>query len=433
MYIMKVERKILPKSILELIIEEDAKNIARERKHVMEYLKNNADIKWFRKWTVPEAIIIKKYGEEHISHMVIDHAIDHIYQDAIRKEKVVPVAQAEIVEVISESPLIFKAHVEILPDAIINPDYKKIKIKKTIIDVSDKEVENALWDVQTRFTRFEEAEDGYAIKLWDKVTIDTTWYDKDNKVLESTSMQDYPLIIGSNLLVPWFEDWLIWKKSKDEITLDITFPKDYHNGWFAWKETTFKVSIKKIEKSVKPEFTPEFIKELRWKDLDLDWFKALVKEEIKETKDMNARVEEEHKLIDELLKVTNLDIWDRLLSNQVEKVFAEIKENLTKDGLRMADYLESLKMSEEQYKEKNVKSIAKKRLEWELILHKLLETEDTKVDDSEMDKEIETILARFGSEEVVNKLKELYVPWNKYYEELRQRTSYRKLIDSFFE
>jgi hypothetical protein len=50
-----------------------------------------------------------------------------------------------------------------------------------------------------------------------------------------------------------------------------------------------------------------------------------------------------------------------------------------------------------------------------------------------MDKEIETILARFGSDEVVKKLKELYVPWNKYYEELRQRTSYRKLIDSFFE
>jgi hypothetical protein len=45
-----------------------------------------------------------------------------------------------------------------------------------------------------------------------------------------------------------------------------------------------------------------------------------------------------------------------------------------------------------------------------LILHKLLETEDTKVDDSEMDKEIGDILARFGSEEVVNKLKELYVP-----------------------
>lgn len=430
---MKIERKMLPKSIFEMIIEEETKNIARERGHVMEYLKNTADIKWYRKWTAPEAMIVKKYGEEQINHMVIDHAIDHIYQDAIKKEKIVPVAQAEIVEVISESPLKFKVHVEILPEVKISDKYKKIKLKKTVIEVSDKEVEWALNDIQTRFTKFEEASNTDSIENWDKVTIDTTWYDKYEKILESTSMQDYPLVIGSKLLVPWFEEGLIGKKSWDEITLDITFPKDYHNAWFAWKETKFKVNIKKIEKSVKPEFTPEFIKNLRWKDLDLEWFKALIKEEIKETKEMNARVDEEHKLIDELLKVTDLDIWDKLLVNQVEKVFTEIKENLSKDNLRMVDYLESLKMTEEDYKEKNVKSIAKKRLEGELILHKLMELEDIKITDAEMDKEIDTILARFGSEDVLKKLKELYIPGSKYYEELRQRTSYRKLIDSFFE
>lgn len=430
---MKIERKMLPKSIFEMIIEEETKNIARERGHVMEYLKNTADIKWYRKWTAPEAMIVKKYGEEQINHMVIDHAIDHIYQDAIKKEKIVPVAQAEIVEVISESPLKFKVHVEILPEVKISDKYKKIKLKKTVIEVSDKEVEWALNDIQTRFTKFEEASNTDSIENWDKVTIDTTWYDKGEKVLESTSMQDYPLVIGSKLLVPWFEEGLIGKKSWDEITLDITFPKDYHNAWFAWKETKFKVNIKKIEKSVKPEFTPEFIKNLRGKDLDLQWFKALIKQEIKETKEMNARVDEEHKLIDELLKVTDLEIGDKLLANQVQKVFEEIKENLTKDNLRMVDYLESLKMTEDDYKEKNVKSIAKKRLEGELILHKLMELEDVKITDAEMDKEIDTILARFGSEDVLKKLKELYVPGGKYYEELRQRTSYRKLIDSFFE
>jgi len=430
---MKIEKKLLPKSILEFIIEEDVKNIARERKHVIDYLKNTADIKWFRKWAASEAIIVKKYWEEQINHMVIDHAIDHLYQDAIRQEKVVPVAQAEIVEVISESPLKFRVHVEILPEAKITDKYKKIKLKKAVIEVSDKEVKNALDEIQTKFTKFEEASEKDSVANWDKVTIDTTWYDKEEKLMESTSMQDYPLIIGSNLLVPWFEEWLIWKKVGEDIVLDITFPKDYHNVGFAWKETTFKVNIKKIEKSVKPEFTPEFIKNLRWKDLDLEWFKALIKQELKETKEMNSRIDEEHKLIEELLKVTDLEIWDKLLVNQVQKVFDEIKENLTNDNLRMADYLESLKMTEEEYKEKNVKSIAKKRLEGELILHKLMELEDIKIDDKEMDKEIEVILARFGSEDVVKKLKELYVPWNKYYEELRQRTSYRKLIDSFFE
>ncbi|NDK08481.1 trigger factor [Candidatus Gracilibacteria bacterium] len=430
---MKIERKMLPKSIFEMIIEEETKNIARERGHVMEYLKNTADIKGYRKGTAPEAMIVKKYGEEQINHMVIDHAIDHIYQDAIKKEKIVPVAQAEIVEVISESPLKFKVHVEILPEVKISDKYKKIKLKKTVIEVSDKEVEGALNDIQTRFTKFEEASNTDSIENGDKVTIDTTGYDKGEKVLESTSMQDYPLVIGSKLLVPGFEEGLIGKKSGDEITLDITFPKDYHNAGFAGKETKFKVNIKKIEKSVKPEFTPEFIKNLRGKDLDLQGFKALIKQEIKETKEMNARVDEEHKLIDELLKVTDLEIGDKLLANQVQKVFEEIKENLTKDNLRMVDYLESLKMTEDDYKEKNVKSIAKKRLEGELILHKLMELEDVKITDAEMDKEIDTILARFGSEDVLKKLKELYVPGGKYYEELRQRTSYRKLIDSFFE
>jgi hypothetical protein len=42
---MKIEKKLLPKSILEFIIEEDVKNIARERKHVIDYLRNTADIK----------------------------------------------------------------------------------------------------------------------------------------------------------------------------------------------------------------------------------------------------------------------------------------------------------------------------------------------------------------------------------------------------
>ncbi len=431
---MKIEKKLLDKSIVELVIEEDAKAIARERKHVMEHLKQNADIKWFRKWTAPESVIVKKYGEEQINHMVIDHAIDHIYQDALRKEGLVPVAQAEVVEIISELPLKFKIHVEILPEAKVDEKYKKIKLKKTIIEVKDSEVTEALKSIQDRFTKHETVTDNkYEIKLWDKVTIDTTWYDTDWKVLEQTSMQDYPLVIGSKMLVPGFEDGIIGKKAGDELSLDITFPKDYHNADFAGKKTVFKVSIKNIETAVKPEFTPEFIKQLRWKELDLEWFKNLIKEEIKETKEMNARIDEEHKLIDELLKVTTLDLWDKILLNQINKVFDEIKENLTKDNLKMVDYLESLKLSEEEYKEKNVKPIATKRLQWELILHKLMELEDIKVEDDEMQKEIETIMARFGSEDVVTRLKELYIPGNKYYEELRQRTAYRKLIDSFFE
>ncbi len=430
---MKIEKKKLPKSKIEFIIEENAKNIVKERKHIIDHLKETAEIKGYRKWQVPEEILVKKYWEDYINQMVVDHAIDHLYQNAIRQEKLIPVSQAEIVEIISQDPLKFRVHVEVFPEVKIKDDYKKIKLKKTKVQVNDKEVEDALGDIQTRFTRFEEVKKDYKAKSWDRVTIDTDWYDKKWSLLENTSMKDYPLIIWSKIMVPWFEDGLVWKKSWEEIDLPIVFPKDYHNWDFAWKETNFKVKIKKIEESKKPEFTSEFIKELRWKDLDLDWFKNLIKEEIKETKEMNQRIEDEKKLVEELLKISELDIWDNLMKNQIDKVFDEVKENISRDGLRIADYLESLKMDEATYKEKQITPVAKKRLEWELILHTLQEKENIKISDEEMDKEVQTILARFNSPDVVAKLKELYVPWNRYFEELRQRVVYRKLIDSFFE
>lgn len=50
-----------------------------------------------------------------------------------------------------------------------------------------------------------------------------------------------------------------------------------------------------------------------------------------------------------------------------------------------------------------------------------------------MEAEIKKVMARFESEDVLERLKELYVPGNKYYEELKMRMVYRKLIDSFFE
>jgi len=167
--------------------------------------------------------------------------------------------------------------------------------------------------------------------------------------------------------------------------------------------------------------------------LDLDGFKALIKEEIQETKEMNVRLNEEHKLIDELEKVTKMEIGTHLLENQIKNVFAEIKENLGKDNMRIQDYLESLRTTEEDYKEKTVKPIAEKRLKGELILHKLRELEKIEVSEEEIKQEIAQVMKRFESEEVRKRLEELYVPGTKYYEELNQRIGYRKLIDSFFE
>jgi FKBP-type peptidyl-prolyl cis-trans isomerase (trigger factor) len=91
---MKIEKNILEQSIVELIVEESVENVAKHRKKALAYMQDNADIQGFRKGTkIPENIIIRKYGEDHIAKMTIDFAIDDIYRKALTTEKLMPVAQ----------------------------------------------------------------------------------------------------------------------------------------------------------------------------------------------------------------------------------------------------------------------------------------------------------------------------------------------------
>ena len=429
---MKIERKNLENSTIELIVEEDTENIAKFRAQVLKDIEKNAEIKWFRKWAkIPEEVLVREFGEERINHMVIDKAIDSIYRNTLKQENIIPAAQWEIKEIISESPLKIRIHVEVLPEVEIADSYKNISMKRAKISVSEKEVEAALEDIQKRFTNFYEADE--ALVMWDRATISTQGYDKEGKILDSTNMDNYPIVLWSNILVDGFEEGLVWHKKGDEFELDIKFPKDYHNAQFADKDTVFKVKIDKVEKAKAPEFTEQFIEQLRWKKLDLDGFKKLIKEEIHETKEANSRMEEELKLIEELLKHTKIEIWEKLLAAQTDRVFEEIKQNMAQNGIKMADYLESLKLTEEAYKDQHVKETALKRLQWELILSKLSEIDKVEISEKEIWEEIEKIIARFGNEDVIKRLKELYVPGNRYYEELKQRLIYRKIVDRFFE
>jgi trigger factor len=430
---MKTEIKKLENSIVALTIEESAENLLKFRKKVIENIRQNADIKGFRKGAhIPEEIIIKNYGEERIAALTVEEALAKLYTQALKENNILPISQGEVVEIISQSPMKLVMHVEVFPEIEIDKKYKKVKITKTPVEIGKDEVENALAEIQQKFTKFEEAASDYTTQMGDRVTITTQGFDSKGKELENTNMTSYPIVLGSNMLVPGFEEGLVGFTAGSEVKLDITFPKDYHNADFAGKKTKFQVTIEKIEASKKPEFTPEFIKDLRGKELDLAGFKALIQEEILETKEMNARLEDENKLMDELFPLTTLNFGPALLKNQVEKVYAEIKDNINQSGAKPADYIASLGLTEEQYIEKNVTPIAEKRLKAELILHKLSELEKTEVSEKELEAEIEKIIAKFQNAEVVSRLKTLYVPGTRYYEELKQRHSYRKLIDSFF-
>lgn len=139
---MKVEVKKLPKSLVELTIEETAEKVASYREKVLKDAAKNVQVKGFRKGaTIPQDVLVKHLGEDTLAQMTIERAIDSVYKDTLRTEKLMPVGQAQITEVISESPLIVKVVVEVFPNLEMKDSYKKIKLSKESLEVSDEEVE----------------------------------------------------------------------------------------------------------------------------------------------------------------------------------------------------------------------------------------------------------------------------------------------------
>jgi len=431
---MKIEKKDLWNSIIELTIEAEAEEILKYKSNVISYLRKNADINWFRKWSnIPEDIILRNFSQEYILNMTIEFSIESIYKKALMQEWLIPVAEWKITQVISQSPLIFKAEIEVLPSVEIDSSYRNIHLQKTNIEVSESEIDNTIKEIETKFTSFVIVEDQeIQSKLWDRLSIDTTWYDLDWNILEITSMKDFSLILWTNILVTWFEEWLVWYSSWSEIKLDIKFPEDYHNQDFKWKETKFKVKINKLEQAKAPIFDEDFIEKIRWKRLDFEGFRKLIKEELLDVKTSNSRLDDENRLIDELIKLTNFSIWPSLIENQTEKMFNEIKENMLAQNIKINNYLESLNLTKEEYKEKNLKESSIRRLKWELILNKISSLEKIESSDEELNKEIEIIKSSYQNPKVLERLDELYKKNTKHYEELKTRLWYRKLIDSFF-
>lgn len=431
---MKFELKRTENSMVEITVEEEASKISKYRKKAISALRKNADIKGFRKGAeIPESVIVKNYGEERINEMTVEQAIDALYRKALQESKIIPVSQGGIKEIISQSPLKFVIVVEVYPEVEIKEeDYKKIEIKKTQVRVTQKEIDLAIEDIQRRLTSFEAVEDeNYETKEGDRIYIDTDGYDKEGNLLPNTSMREHGVAIGSNSLVPGFEEGLKGVKLGEEKELDITFPEDYHNAEFASKETKFKVTIKKIETAIVPEITPEFVKTLRGKEMSVEEFKDAIKAEISDVKKSNARRDDEEKLMDELFKIAKVEIGDTMMNRSIQNVYEEIKQNIAQSGAKVSDYITSLGMSEEEYLEKNVRPVAERRLKGELILHKIQENEQIEATDKEIQKEIDQIMSKYESEDVKARLRDLYKEDSKYYFELKTRLNYTRLIDTF--
>jgi len=365
----------------------DAKVIA------LKHLSREVKVPGFRKGKVPANVAEKHLDPNMLANEVAEHAINTILGEVVTVEeiRILDQPKLEMKKFVPFTELEFEATIDIIP-AIKLGNYKKLKAKKTVKKVEQADVDEVLERVKQNFAEKKDVE--RAAKLTDEVTIDFVGK-KDGEPFEGGTSEDYVLVLGSKSFIPGFEDALVGHKTGEKFDVPLTFPKDYHAEHLKGAKVVFEVTLKKITEVSTPELTDELSKKVgpfeTVKDLSDD-----IRRELASQNDRVADNEYKDALIEELVKASHVPIPEILIEDQLKSIEQDAKQNLMYRGMTPDDYMLQMGYkTEDEWRDKEFKEVAKKRVQAGLVLAELSKLENIEVTKEELDARHEEMVKQY--------------------------------------
>ena len=343
-------------------------------------------IEGFRPGMAPFGIVSQHLGMDFVLNKVMDHAFQKTYVKAITDSKVDfwGMPQLAVTKIAHGNPITYRMTVNKRPEIKV-PDLKKIKVKAEKQSVTDKEVEQALDQLQKSRAQFVTV--SRAAKKSDRVEID---FDAmhDGKPVEGSAAKNYPVIIGESQLVPGFDDQLIGMKAEEEKEFELDMPKQGVVDQLAGQKIQFKAKMHVVQERKLPELNDEFITSLGQEFKTLTDLKKSVKEGMLAEKDRQETQRQQLAILEAIAEKVKVDIPDQILDQEVDHDLNHMKQDLAGRGVDWNTYLEQVKKSEDDLK-KTIRPQSQKRIIHALILDSAGRDQNIKVTKKEIDAELE--------------------------------------------
>lgn len=383
---MDIKVKKLPKAEVEINVTFTEDDFKSDMENATKSLSKEVKIDGFRAGNVPYDVLVKHIGKDAIINAALDTAIPRILTDIIQKEKLEVIARPRV-DILSKDPITLKVMAPVYPEIKVE-GYEKAKVKTKEVKVEEKDIDEALKNVQKQFMEWKQVLRG--VKKGDKVELDFEGFDEGGAPLEGTQSKNHPLIIGEGMMVPGFEDEIVNMKTGEEKGFDLTFPADYHKKSFQNKKVKFNVKVNKVEEPELPEINEEFIEKITGKKTPVDNFIKNVKAELEAHKISEEKKNSEQELLEKFLKVIKTDFSDLLIDEEVEYMLHDMKHDMSHKGLSFEQYLQYTKKTEDDIKKELAKE-AIKRLTLRFGLNEIMKKEKIEASDKEVDERVNAI------------------------------------------
>lgn len=405
---MSVQVEKLEKNMAKLTIEVSSEDFEAAMEKAYQKNKGKITLPGFRKGKAPRKMIEKMYGVGIFYEDAANEIIPEAYSKAADEcgEEIVSQPEIDVTQIEKGKPFIFTAEVALKPEVTLG-EYKGLEVDKSIVSVSEEEVDKEVQRERENNSRMIDIDDR-PVENGDMIKLDFEGF-VDGVAFEGGKGEDYPLTIGSGSFIPGFEDQLVGAKLGEEVEVNVTFPDNYQAEDLQGKAAVFKCKVGEIKVKELPEIDDEFAKDVSEFDT-LAEYRDDIRAKLLEQKEQEAKREKENKAVEKAVANATMEIPDAMLNDQVRRMADDFKRRISAQGISVEQYMQFTGMTADKMLEQ-MKPEALKRIQNSLVLEAIAKAENIQISDERLDEELAKMAEQYKME--LDKLKEIMGDYEK--------------------
>ena len=226
--------------------------------------------------------------------------------------------------------------------------YKNLKAQYNRHIVTEEEIDRNLQRMLQQNPRIAEVEDR-PTESGDEVILDYAGF-CDGVQFPGGTAENQTLVLGSGMFIPGFEEQLLDKVVGEEVSVKVTFPKEYHAEELAGKEAEFKCKIKKIRIKTPYEMDDIFAKEVG-KCENLAEMRQKMGESLQAYADERGEMDLQDQLLRQAAETLEFTVSEKMLEDAMDDQVRNLQAQLAQQGLTLEMYCQFMNTTKEQLRE----------------------------------------------------------------------------------
>ena len=206
-----------------------------------------------------------------------------------------------------------------------------ITIERLSAEVTDSDVDNMIEKLRKQrvtWTAVERASgQGDRLEIDFKGTV-------DGQPFAGNEAHNVPLELGSDTMIPGFEEQLVGVSAGDTKTIEVTFPDDYASQEVAGKTAKFEVTVHSVAAAELPEVNDDLASAFGVADGGMDQLRAEIRKNMERELEAAIKSRVKQQVFDALLEKVDVDVPSALIDSEIDALIKKDEASADAGGDR---------------------------------------------------------------------------------------------------